>query len=279
MSMGTLMVIESAEARRRRDERGRYMEVGEEEMRMRGERGVDQSTQGRRNEMTTGRSAMEGDMRRSEVYNRGDTEMRRRNEYSAESRRGERRNASYDRPEMGGEGYVVWDSMDPRHPPRESNDRDYWRRGDEEGGNITDMREYGRRYSAESHLDPNQKNHRQMTQQRHIGFQRHQAKEGRLDRETAEEWVEGMKSPKWPNMADVKMLAQKCGITGEEEMAEFWAVLNATYSDVSKVAKKYNVDRTDFYADLAKALFLEDEDAMPGKAALYYEYLVKKEDD
>lgn len=280
MSMGTLMVIESAEARRRRDERGRYMEGGEEEMRMRGERGGDQSTQGRRNEMTTGRSAMEGDMRRSEVYNRGDTEMRRRNEYSAESRRGERRNNVHDKPDMGGEGYVVWDNAESRNRYDEGNAQEYWRRGEEGRRNVTDMREYNRQYGAQNHMDPGQQTHRHLSQQRQIGFQHHQEQEGmRLGREKAEEWVEGMKNPKWPNMADVKMLAQMCGITGEEEMAEFWAVLNATYSDVSKVAKKYNVDRSDFYANLAKALFLEDEDAKPGKPMLYYEYLVEKNGD
>lgn len=55
---------------------------------------------------------------------------------------------------------------------------------------------------------------------------------------------------------------------------EFWVALNAMYSDYFKVAKKNNVNTVDFYVDMAEA-FLDDEDAMPGKPARYYEYVVK----
>lgn len=274
MSIGTLMVLESAEARRRRDDRGRYME-DDSEMRMRGD-----DMRPRNRTMTMGRYSMEPDMRRSGGYSRKNPDMRMPGVYPSETRRDRRRSDMGEDAEMGGEGYFIWDGMDPHRPPMESNGPGYWRQGDREEGNITDMREYGRRYSPQSHMETGQQHHRQMTQQRQIGFQHHESENGdRLSREKAEEWVEGMKSPKWPRMADVKMLAQKAGITDEGAMAEFWAVLNATYSDVCKVAKKYNVDRSDFYADLAKALFLEDEDAMPGKPMLYYEYLVDKNED
>lgn len=276
MSMGTVMVLQSAEARRRRDSRGRYMGDDGDDMRMRGEHGNGQYTRERSNEMTMGHYGMEPDMRRSDGYSRDNPDMRMPGVYPSETRRDRRRSDMHDEPDMGGEGYFVWDNL---HEPiyRGMEDNDDERR---ERGNVTDMREYGRRYSPQSHMETGQQHHRQMTQQRQIGFQHHESQNGdRLSREKAEEWVGGMKSPKWPQMADVKMLAQKAGITDEGAMAEFWAVLNATYSDVCKVAKKYNVDRSDFYADLAKALFLEDEDAMPGKPMLYYEYLVKKEDN
>lgn len=245
--VNTMRIASAYSGGRRRDERGRYMDGGE-------------------------------DMRHSGGYSRNAPDMRMPGVYPSETRRDRRRNDMGEDPEMGGEGYFIWDGMDPRHPPMENTSPDYWRRGDREEGNITDMREYGRRYSPQSHMDSTQ-HHRQMTQQRQIGFQHHQEDGMHLPREKAEEWVQGMKSPKWPRMEDVKMLAQKVGVTGEQEMAEFWAVLNATYSDVCKVAKKYNVDRSDFYADLAKALFLEDEDAVEGKPMLYYEYLVQKDDE
>ena len=244
--INTMRIAAAYNGGRRRDERGRYMEDSE---------------------------------RMESRYDRGMTYGQSGGGYGGEMRRRNEMGNSGNGTEMGGEGYFVWDSMDPRHPPMESNNHEYWRQGDREEGNITDMREYGRRYSPQSHMDSTQ-HHRQMTQQRQIGFQHHQEMDGmHLTREKAREWVEGMKSPKWPRMEDIKMLAQKVGITGDQEMAEFWAVLNATYGDVYKVAKKYNVDRSDFYADLAKALFLEDEDAVEGKPMLYYEYLVQKDDD
>lgn len=256
MSMGTMMILESAEARRRRDDRGRYME-DDGEMRMRGD-----------------------DMRRSGGYSRGNPDMRMPGVYPSETRRDRRRSDMGEDPEMGGEGYFIWDGMDPHHPPMKNTDPGYWRHGDREEGNITDMREYGRRYSPQSHMDTTQ-HHRQMTQQRQIGFRHHEG-DGKehLTRHQAEAWVDGMKDKaKWQRPEDVKALAQRLGITGEDALLEFWAVLNATYSDICKVAKKYNVDRSDFYADMANALFLADEDAVEGKPVLYYEYLVDKDMD
>jgi hypothetical protein len=47
-------------------------------------------------------------------------------------------------------------------------------------------------------------------------------------------------------------------------------------SDYGKVAKKYGVDKADFYADLAKA-WLDDKDAVPGKAMIYYDCIVQHE--
>ena len=55
---------------------------------------------------------------------------------------------------------------------------------------------------------------------------------------------------------------------------EFYAVLNAMYSDYSMVLKKYGMSSPEFYADMAKA-WLCDKDAKAGKAKLYFEYIVK----
>ena len=53
-------------------------------------------------------------------------------------------------------------------------------------------------------------------------------------------------------------------------------MMNAMYSDYCEVAKKYGVDQTDFYADMAKA-WMNDKDAKKNKSALYYECVVEKD--
>ena len=102
------------------------------------------------------------------------------------------------------------------------------------------------------------------------------AEESDFTEKTADEWVRGMKNadgstgPHW-NMEQARQLAQRRGVKAAP--AEFYAVLNAVYSDYCEVAKKHNVHNADFYADLAKA-WLNDKDAVPDKAAAYFEYVV-----
>lgn len=105
----------------------------------------------------------------------------------------------------------------------------------------------------------------------------------KLTREMAEEWVDGMKSadPARPNGGkwteeQLRPIATKYGIPTEgDKFAEFWAVMNALYSDYYAVAKKYNVLNPDFFADMTMA-FINDEDAVKNKAAVYYECIVEK---
>jgi hypothetical protein len=56
---------------------------------------------------------------------------------------------------------------------------------------------------------------------------------------------------------------------------EFWAVLNAIYSDDCKVARKHGVNTLEYYVDRAEA-WLHDKDANKGKAALYFTTIVKQ---
>ena len=99
----------------------------------------------------------------------------------------------------------------------------------------------------------------------------------RFREEMAEEWTEGMhnedgsKGPHW-KMEDVHKLMKQRGI--QTDPNEFFAVLNAVYSDYCGVAKKHGVNNMDFYVDFALA-WLNDKDAVPNKAAAYYEYIVK----
>ena len=107
--------------------------------------------------------------------------------------------------------------------------------------------------------------------------------EHHLTREQAIEWVSGMhgEDPAVPSGGkwtpeQVKPYAQKQGVKPDGEPGlEFWAVMNAMYSDYYDVAKRYNVASPDFFADMAKA-FLTDKDALEGKAERYYKSIVRK---
>lgn len=103
-----------------------------------------------------------------------------------------------------------------------------------------------------------------------------------LTREQAEHWVQNMHSSdhhggKW-KFDEIKQYAQNYGVTGEQKVIDFFAIMNAMYSDYHKVARKFGVDKTDFYAELAKA-FLDDDDAVEGKARVYYECIAGGMDD
>ena len=104
-----------------------------------------------------------------------------------------------------------------------------------------------------------------------------------LTREDAEAWVAALQNEdpakprggKW-TPDQVKPYAQKYGMsTSGAKLYEFWAVMCMLYSDYADVAKRYNVATPDFFAEMAKA-FLVDKDAMDGKAARYYDYIVGK---
>lgn len=105
----------------------------------------------------------------------------------------------------------------------------------------------------------------------------------KMTREMAEEWVEGLenedpakpKGGKW-TVEQVKPIAQKYGIPTEgDRFYEFWAVMNALYSDYYAVAKKHNMLNPDFFADMTMA-FINDKDAVKNKSAIYYECIAEK---
>lgn len=267
MSMATMVMI----AGRKRDSRGRYMD-GDDGAEMRSERGNNQYTRERRNDT--------GDHRMPDMHYMGD-DMRYREDRRQEDRPGTMdrpdmrdRPDMQDRPGMRGEGWVTWDSAD-RQPAWEPPHR-YGSPDSGERSNITDMRQYGRRYSPGMAMGGGGE------KQRQIGF--HQGEDGEhLTREQAEEWVASMKSAdgshggrwKWN---EIRQYAQNFGISGEQKVVDFYAIINAMASDYGKVAKKFGVDKADFYAELAKA-FMDDADANPGKVMTYYECIVRKDDE
>lgn len=113
-----------------------------------------------------------------------------------------------------------------------------------------------------------------------MGFQggaEQEKKHHELDEKTAREWSKMMKGDDGSEGArwsedDVKPLMMQVRFSGNP--LEFWVIMNAMYSDYCKVAKRYGVDRPEFFAELAKA-WLEDKDAVPNKAAMYYDCIVK----
>lgn len=98
-----------------------------------------------------------------------------------------------------------------------------------------------------------------------------------MDERTAREWTrkmrndDGSSGEHW-SMDQIKQLMSQKGI--KHDPVEFYAIMNAMYSDYCKVAKKHNVNTIDFYVDIAKA-WLDDKDAVPDKAMAYYECIVE----
>lgn len=267
MDGGLMTMMDPPEMRRQRDSRGRYME-DDDDRRM----GNDHSTY-------MGMDA---------------PEMRRRRDYLGRYMEHEDGNRmTYDGNESA---YRPW--PDPHIPPyldrpgmedgsrmRDHNIvniRDYqdkrrigFGENRDEGGE--DMRLYGRRYNPDR-----MSMGRSSPQSYMMGYADGDDGE-RLTREEAEKWVKGMKSEdgktggRWP-FNEIKQYAGNFGIQGENKVIEFYAVMNALYTDYCKVAKKHGVDKVDFWADMAKA-FIHDKDAGEGKVKKYYECIAKHDED
>lgn len=98
---------------------------------------------------------------------------------------------------------------------------------------------------------------------------------GGMSREMADSWMhdleneDGSRGAHWSYDQTTNLLTQK---KYDCDPIEFYAAMNMLYSDYYKVAKKFNVNNTEFYADLAEA-FLCDKDAADDKITRYYEYV------
>lgn len=107
----------------------------------------------------------------------------------------------------------------------------------------------------------------------------HREKVGRLDKETAETWVEhmrnedGTKGAHW-TMEQTEQVRKQKNLNCDP--LEFWVAMNAAYSDLSKVAKKHNANTIDYYVDYVKAFWFNDQDSVPNKLAAYYDAIVRK---
>lgn len=101
---------------------------------------------------------------------------------------------------------------------------------------------------------------------------RHHDVSGRVDEHKAREWVKKMTSGEHfkPEITD----QLKNAICPDCDKWEFYAAMNAMYSDYSKTAQRMGMDKADFYANLAKD-FLKDEDAKPNKLYRYMTEVAK----
>lgn len=101
----------------------------------------------------------------------------------------------------------------------------------------------------------------------------------KLDQRTAVEWVNKMENSDGSRgehftMEQTERVRKNRGI--ECDPIEFWVAMNAMWSDGAATARKYNIDKIEYWADRAKE-FIMDKDAGPGKMARYYKYIVKHE--
>lgn len=100
----------------------------------------------------------------------------------------------------------------------------------------------------------------------------------RLNRQTAEKWVRGMKNADgstgehW-SMEQTSAIMERHGLRCNP--VKFWVAMNAVYSDLSEVAEKHGVGNEEFYADMAKSFWLCDRDAVEDKLGAYYENVVR----
>ena len=99
-----------------------------------------------------------------------------------------------------------------------------------------------------------------------------------FDRKLADRWVEAMQEEAGKELwgrEEVEKISRKYGMD-DLDKNEFYAVFNAVYTDFCEVAKKWDVDKAEFFADLARA-FIEDDDAVGDKVAAYYACVVRHE--
>lgn len=100
----------------------------------------------------------------------------------------------------------------------------------------------------------------------------------KLNRQTAEAWVHGMKNAdgstgaRW-TMDETNAIMEQRGMRCNP--VKFWVAMNAVYSDLCEVAEKYGVGNDEFYADIAKSFWLCDRDAVEDKLAAYYENVTR----
>lgn len=99
-----------------------------------------------------------------------------------------------------------------------------------------------------------------------------------VDEHTARMWVQKMKQPPggkpMPAFKPEESEALRKTHCPQCDMWEFFVALNMRYSDEFEVAKKFGLDRPDYYAALAKS-FLEDDDAGPHKLRKYMTIIPK----
>lgn len=96
--------------------------------------------------------------------------------------------------------------------------------------------------------------------------------ENEFTEEDAVEWAEHMSPPaRWTMEQTTDVMRQK---NYHHRPCEFYAVMNALFSDYGKTVTKYGQDKPDFWAEMAHD-WLCDKDAVPDKVSAYFHKIVK----
>lgn len=226
--------------------------------------------------LTDYRSRNEGDNYRNENYrNEGYrnednqmTEMRRRRDSRGRYMEGDNES------EMRSEGY------ENRRGYRNEGRRYEGYRNE---GNRYEGNDEAEGYRNEDRMSPS--NHQEEYPKPHllprkqpVGFQSSNMEPSKkLDHQTAKEWTKMMKNEdgsKGAHWTEDQIATYMTQVKYDGDPMEFWLIMNALYSDYCRIANKYGVNHPEFFAELAKA-WLEDKDAVPDKAAMYYHCIVK----
>lgn len=101
-----------------------------------------------------------------------------------------------------------------------------------------------------------------------------------LTYDEAEEWVRSMKNAdgskggKW-KMEELEKILRERGI--KCDILAIYAGMNALYSDLGEVCKKYGITdkNVNFWLEAAIAYWIEDDDAVEDKLAVYYDCIVE----
>jgi hypothetical protein len=187
----------------------------------------------------------------------------------------------------GEDSYRPW--PEPHMPPyledRQRMDREPERMRDKNVVNIRDYQDrrqigFGANEDERGYETARMHGGAQHKQQMQMGSAKDMGGEG-LTREQAEKWVEGMEDKDGVKGGtytwhQAQQYGRNLGITGQERLIEFYAAMNAMQSDYWPAAKKFGVDRPEFYAMMAKC-FIEDPDAVEDKTRMYYECIARKE--
>lgn len=176
-----------------------------------------------------------------------------------------------------------------REPIKEGRRMPRTRDGERYGRNYDDARraKEGRREYQDGYMSGYNYDRREMPRERREGRfyedwdemdddDRHKAK---LNDYNPWEWAKNMKNTDGSSGAHWSMedteTVRKARNINDCKPEDFWITMNMMYSDYQGVAKKYGIDKPEFYADMARG-FLTDKDSKQGREKLeaYYEYVV-----
>lgn len=102
---------------------------------------------------------------------------------------------------------------------------------------------------------------------KYMGWMEHEFTE-----EHARKWMNALPGgPHWTKDQTTAVMRQ-CGY--DHKPCEFWAVMNALYSDYGKTMAKHGADKPNIWADLAHD-WIDDADAVEDKVGRYWRDIVR----